>query len=391
MGAFDWIVFAWGALASLTWCAVCLRHAVRVGRVRLLADQTPLAKQWPSLSVVIAACNEGDTIEPALASLLATDYPDLEVVIVDDRSTDATGEIVDRMARCDARIRAVHVKTLPDGWLGKVHALDAGVKAARGEWLLFTDADVHFEPATLRKAVARCQQEGLDHLTVLPDARSHSFSEEVVLDAVGELFMRSTRAALVGVPGSGAYAGVGAFNLVRRHAFDRTEGFSWLRMEVVDDVGLGLMLARSGARAGFAVGAGEVILHWYSSLHAMAQGLEKNMFGLYARFDYGRLVASMLVTWLVLVGATVPLVHRAVPWEWTLAAVAYASVVVYAVRVARRVRRPLLPLLLLPLGHLVVPLILLRSAVSCWRHDGIVWRGTTYSLAQLRAGQRVRL
>jgi glycosyltransferase involved in cell wall biosynthesis len=391
MGVVGWVLFAWGATASLLWCAVCLRQAHLARRLRLLADEPCERTAWPRLSVVIAACNEADTIEAALASLVAEDYPDLEIVVVDDRSTDATGAIVDRVAAADPRVRAVHVRELPAGWLGKVHALDAGVRAARGDWLLFTDADVHFARGALRRAIARSERERLDHLTVLPDVHTHGFLEEVVLVAIGELFMRSLGAAQIDAPGSKAFAGIGAFNLVRRSAFDRTEGFRWLRMEVVDDVGLGLMMRRAGARTGFALGAGTVSLYWYSSLRAMAQGLEKNMFGLYARFRYGRLLLTTLVTWALVVGPAVALAQRATPIGWALGAAAWASMAVYAARIAGKSRRPLSACLLLPLGHLLLPLILLRSAVACFRQGGIVWRGTRYPLDELRAGQRVLL
>jgi glycosyltransferase involved in cell wall biosynthesis len=368
-----------------------VRQTLRIGRLRLLDSTSPEPSEWPRVSVVIAACNEERTIEGALATLLSEDYPDLEIVLVDDRSTDATGAIIDRLAERDGRVRPVHVRTLPDGWLGKVHALDQGAKRASGRWVLFTDADVHFHRGALRKAIARCEAERLDHLSVLPDARSHSFAEEVVLVAVGESFLRTLRAPLVGRPGTGAYAGVGAFNLVRRSALDRTEGFAWLRMEVLDDVGLGLMLLRSGARAGFALGPGEITMDWYASLPAMAKGLEKNLFGFYARFRYGRLAAFVLGVWLILAGPSVSIAQRALPFEWAAGTLAYACLAVYALRVSRKVRRPFLPVLLLPIGQLAIPLLVLRSAISCWRNRGIVWRGTTYSLAALRAGQRVAL
>ena len=391
MSLLAWVVFAWAATASLVWCAVCLRNALPLRRLRLLAEERADRTSWPTLSIVIAACDEEGTMEAALQSLRAEDYPGLEIVVVDDRSTDATGAILDRVAAEDPRVRAVHVRDLPSGWLGKVHALDLGVRHAQGEWLLFTDADVHFTRGALRKAIARCEAEALDHLAVLPEVRTHSLWEEIVLLAVGEMFVRITRAAHIGGPNPDAYTGIGAFNLVRRAALDRTEGFPWLRMEVVDDVGLGLLLRRAGARAGFAIGTGEVALEWYPSLGAMARGLEKNMFGMYARYQYGTAVATLVATWLVLFGPAVALVQRAVPGEWMLGVAAYASMAAYALALARKVRRPVLPFLMLPLGHLVVPLILMRSALACWSHGGVVWRGTTYPLAELRAAQRVHL
>src|SRR6185369_5444580 len=102
----------------------------------------------------VPACNEAGTIETALASLLAQDYPGLEIVLVDDRSSDGTGVIIDRLAASDPRISAIHVRDLPIGWLGKVHALQRGLERVRGALVLFTDADIYFAPGSLRRAVS---------------------------------------------------------------------------------------------------------------------------------------------------------------------------------------------------------------------------------------------
>jgi glycosyltransferase involved in cell wall biosynthesis len=220
------------------WCAGCVRLVTRIRACRLLADERPASPStWPRLSVVVAACNEASTLEAALATLLAQDYPELEIVVIDDRSTDGTAEIVDRLAARDPRVRAVHVRELPDGWLGKVHALHVGAARATGDWVLFTDADVHLAPGVLRRAIAVCLTDELDHLAVLPDARAGTLVEEIAVDAMGQIFLEKHG------------AGVGAFNLVRRSAFARTAGFSWLRMEVLDDVGLGELMRQAGAQS----------------------------------------------------------------------------------------------------------------------------------------------
>ncbi|MEK7768052.1 MAG: glycosyltransferase family A protein, partial [bacterium] len=146
----------WACLAACGWWAgmalVIRRH---VAGLRSLGDEAaPEPAAWPRLSVLVPACNEADTLEPALETLLRSDYPDLEVILVDDRSTDGTGAVVDRLAARDARIVPVHVAALPPGWLGKVHAMHVALPHATGEWLLFSDADVHAAPDTIRRAVA---------------------------------------------------------------------------------------------------------------------------------------------------------------------------------------------------------------------------------------------
>ena len=272
---------------------------VRIARrIRIFEEENPPDLQrLPKLSIIIAACNEADTIEPAIVTLLKQDYPDLEIVLVDDRSTDGTGEIIDGIAGRDARVKAVHIEKLPDGWIGKVNALNIGTAKSTGDWLLFTDADVHFRQGTLRKALALAEADKSDHLALLPKPTSNSFWFEVVVSTFGAMFLYGTGAVDVGKPGSGAFAGTGAFNLVRRSAFEKTEGFSWLRMEPVDDVGLGLMMSISGAKSTFAVAVRDISIVWYPSLKSMFRGVEKNFFGSAANYSLIRMIMIIAFAW----------------------------------------------------------------------------------------------
>jgi len=191
-------------------------------------------------------------------------------------------------------------------------------------------------------------------------------------------------------PGSSAYAGVGAFNLVRRAALDRTPGFSWLRLEVLDDVGLGLMLKKAGGRAAFAIGLGEVTITWYRSLAAMARGLEKNMFGAFCRYRASRLVAIVAAGALFVPGPIVALAAWPSPVFW-LGASAVALVLLNAALLAIRTRRAFLAYALAPVGMVALLALVVRSAWRCLKDGGVTWRGTFYPLRDLREGQRVLL
>ena len=243
-------------------------------RVRCLPSvgevESPSDHSWPSLSVVVPACDEADKIEPAARSLLAEDYPRLEVILVDDRSTDATGEIIDRLAAEERRVRPIHITDLPADRLGKVNALDRGLRESSGEFVLFTDADVCFQGGILRKAVLLCEQRSLDHLAAFPSV----WPAGLVIDSMIGIFVRHfvaliSRPWAVGKAGSSAFLGIGAFNLVRRSAFEATEGFDWLRLEIADDMGLALMMKQSGATTAAATAFGSVGLHWYRSVGEM--------------------------------------------------------------------------------------------------------------------------
>ena len=139
-----------------------LGDGMRVGRAG------PAAEALPSVSVIVAARNEAVSLAPALGSILASDYPRLEVVAVDDRSSDGTGAILDALAQRDPRLRVLRLTELPSGWLGKNRALQRGAEVAGGDWLLFTDADVRFAPAAIRSAVCFAERAGMDHVTALP-------------------------------------------------------------------------------------------------------------------------------------------------------------------------------------------------------------------------------
>jgi len=143
------------ALACLTWWVVMpLRAVLHERKLRSLATiQCEAPDRWPLVSVLVPANNEQDTLFDAMQSLLRVDYPNLEVVIIDDRSTDRTGAVAEQLAAADPRIRILHIDELPAGWLGKVHALHRGIEVCNGEWLLFTDADVELRRGTLRRAL----------------------------------------------------------------------------------------------------------------------------------------------------------------------------------------------------------------------------------------------
>jgi len=252
--------------------AVRLRRGVE----KLGSLDLPAPGPWPTLSVIVPACNEADKIAPAAETLLALDYPGLEIVFVDDRSTNGTGAIIDRLAAGDPRARAIHVAELPDGWLGKVHALDVGVRASTGELLLLTDADVHFRPGALRRAVAFAESRGLDFLAVLP----RLWATSLLLDSLIAAFIRqflllTTRPWALSRPRSRAFIGVGAFNLLRRSALEATPGLQWLRMEVADDAGLGLMMRRWHRRCGAAAAFEHVGLHWHRTVGEAFRAAEK--------------------------------------------------------------------------------------------------------------------
>ncbi|HUW58140.1 MAG TPA: glycosyltransferase [Planctomycetota bacterium] len=346
---------------------------------------------WPKLSVVVAACNEADKIEPAARTLLDQDYPELEIILVDDRSTDGTSGIIDRLAREDGRVRPVHVTELPEGWIGKVHALECGYRESTGELVLFTDADVHFQPGTLRRAAAYLVREHLDHLTVFP----RLWRTGVVVDAMIAVFLRHfilmTRLWGMRRGPLRCCVGVGAFNMVRRSAFEKTEGFAWMRMETADDYALAYMMKRSGAACDVVTGFESVGLYWYRSVREAATGAEKGYSSAFRCSLVIALLSSVLMLAVELspVASLVVMVFGSLGAAWGVAAANVLLFVLSGILLSRWAGVSVRPLILAPLAAPVLAVLTVRVGVLGYRRGGVVWRGTLYASEELRKGRRI--
>jgi glycosyltransferase involved in cell wall biosynthesis len=363
--------------------AVLLRRVMRaLPRIERL--EAPSPARWPRVSLVMPARDEERTLEAAMRSKLANTYPELELVLVDDRSTDATGALADRFAQTEPRLQVVHVEQLPEGWLGKVHALQRGLERASGEWLLFSDADVHLAPKTLERILAFAEHERLDHVTVFPQFTCSGFLLQLTLVSMFRMVCVRTRMWEVSDPNSPASLGIGAFNLVRRSALERTPGLEWLKMEIADDVMLGTMLKRSGAKQAVLNGRNAVSLEFYPSLGAFNRAMEKSG----ASFPLSTLILGNLLLVALECGflAGVLSGHPALVLlggaTWALGAGTTWAFSVWAG--FSQVTAPLAFL-----GVLPTTWVSIRSAVLALVRGGVFWRGTFYPTAVLRAGQRL--
>lgn len=379
----DKILLVWSAVAFVTFVTVSVLGYLASRGLTALVDVPPWqGPHFPRISIVVAAKDEAKSVEQAVRSLLALDWPDLEIILVDDRSTDGTGEILDRLAGKQPRLHVVHVKELPPGWLGKNHALQLGADAATGGWILFTDGDVLFHPDTLRQAVALANARQLDHLTVGPEAPVPGLLLQAAVAGFGVFFSVFTRAWKLRDPSSSAHIGVGAFNLVRRAAYKRAGGHTALPLRPDDDLKLGKRLKQTGAAQDIAMGKGRLSVEWYGSLREMAHGLEKNSF---ASMEYS--VPATIAALLCVVTLFVFPFFGMVLAEGTARILFTATYVLQALATAESARRlgldpwlgPMFPFSAGFLAYVVV-----RSMVVTLRTGGIRWRGTFYALADLR-------
>jgi hypothetical protein len=343
------------------------------------------------VSIVIPACNEEEAIEPAVRSRLLDAYPNLEVILVDDRSTDGTGAAIDQLAAEDARVVPVHVTELPADWLGKQHAMQTGLEHVTGDWVLFTDADVHAVPGCLHRAVARCEARGFDLLAIISELRSTGF----VLDAVIAQFLRTVLVAArpwaVEDPRTDAGVGAGAFSLVRRSVLDRSPGLAWLRLELGDDIALGQMLKASGARCSLAMGRGMLDVLFYPTMGAMARAAERAGFTSIGHFSLPRIVAEIAGYWAMEFAPYAALAFWRIPMLQIVGAILVILAQATCVSLNRWAGARTLPAVAQPLGAAMNGILMLRAGVLGTIRGGVWWRGTFYSSSLLRKGRRVRL
>ena len=337
----------------------------------------------PSLSVVVPALNEEATIEPAMRSLLSLDYSGLEIVAVDDRSSDRTGEILDGLSAENSHLLVRHISELPPGWLGKNHALHCGSQMVDGEWILFTDADVHFTTDAVRRAVQFAEQNDLDHLVLFPEMEVQGFWEKLYVSYFGVMFSMYAQPWAAKNPRSKAYIGVGAFNLVRTSHYRSVGGHAALPMDVADDMKLGKVMKYGGGKQECVMGGPFVRVRWIVGLRGAIDGSAKNMF---AGVEFSPWILARTVAALLIIGVWPAIGLFAGPWQArTLCLATFASMAL-TVKTSSFLKLNPAYGFVFPLGALVFLYCMVRSAALTYRQGGIVWRGTLYPLEDLRKG-----
>lgn len=336
----------------------------------------------PSLSIVVAARDEEVRLEGAARSWLGVDVPDLEVIVVDDRSTDRTPQLLDRLAAEDERLQVLHLSARPEGWLGKCHALREGAARASGRYLLFTDADVALDPSGVRRALLHAERARVDHLVLIPRVHADGPLQRALNAVFFQTFLSGLGSRRTNLGPGGGAIGVGAFGLVRRQAYESVGGHEPIRMQVGDDVALARLLLRAGHVQRVHWGEAVAAVHWQQGTWGTVRGIEKNWFW-GVRFS---LALQAMVSAALLVAHVLPLAAAARPWPVaaaTLTAFAASNFATHLVPDGRirtaawgAVLHPLAGSLLVAAGWL--------SAIATLRRGGIVWRGDFVPLEVLR-------
>lgn len=356
----------------------------RIPRLPIVKDQF---RDEPLISIIIAAKNEEQTIEQTVRTLLQQAYSGIQLIVVNDRSTDRTGQVLEELAsslKDQISFQVVHIQDLPEGWLGKNHALQTGFEYAKGSYILFTDADVRYHPYTIRSSVSFMKQHHVDHLTLAPYMRAEGFW----LHGFVHYFMFSlSMVKWPWVPNNDKQRksgyGIGAFNLLSREAYLRIGKHETISMRPDDDLQLGTKIKQAGLKQRFLMGREVLEVEWYPSLREAMIGLEKNMF---AGLHYSVLLFIAAISG-KLIFYFLPFVAILFTKGWTFYAYALSSclMIVLYLRYTRTMSRDKgTEVIVLPLLVLLFVYVTVRSCFLILKKGGMNWRGTFYTLEQLK-------
>lgn len=363
--------------ACIAWWWVALAWSAGDRRMDDLAEQPlPSLHDLPSLSIIVPARNEASVVGNSLAAIFGDAPPGTDVILIDDRSKDETGKIALAMARSDSRLKVITVEQLPDGWLGKNHALQTGADESKGEWILFTDADVHFEPGCLARALDYARKNDVDHLIAAPRMATKGFWEKVFVSFFIVSLLTWLRAWRVNSEEGKGFIGIGAFNMVRRQAYERAGQHAALKDEVIDDLVLGRNLRMTGSRQRIVGGKGCLWVRWHEGLWGLVKGVEKNA---YSGFGYNplRMIAGCLA---LMAGTVVPAVAL---FTGDARAVIPGTGVFIAFAICYRLAGRNSDIrwtyfVTFPVGASLQVLAIVRSAFLYHVRGGVRWRGTVY-------------
>jgi chlorobactene glucosyltransferase len=394
--AIEWILgWAYVLLGPVTWALFGFVMIKGRGRMRILARPAPaLPQPPPKVSVLVPAKDEASQIEQCARSVLQQDYPNFDVIAIDDRSNDGTGAILDRIALDDLRLKPIHLshEAPPSGWGGKCFALHHGVQHANGEWLVFVEADVQLEPDVLSATIAWATKRQFDLVSILPRFISGTFSEGMLQPLAGAATSAMFMIALTNSPEWKTAFANGQYLCVRRDAYDAVGGHEAVRHVLSEDVALARRLKLAGYRPRLGWGESWATVRMYVSFASIFRGWSRNFYvgSLGKPWRILGLIAFILLCCYSLFAAGAWGAYRNLHpvtdlagWGWLATAAAhYLMMTIVAGIMYRLAHEPIWYALLLPLGLAVLLAICARSLWIC-ATGKVVWRGTHYSRESL--------
>jgi glycosyltransferase involved in cell wall biosynthesis len=370
------------SMGILVWTVFLLDGLLGLRKIEALEAEKSLVN-GPLLSVIVAARNEAGQIKSSILSQLEQTYKNVEWILVNDRSTDSTGLLMDELQQEDQRITVIHIEELPEGWLGKNNALYRGFLQASGKWLLFTDADVKFEKEAFAKALHYFERHGLDHLTAAPNLSAKKFwlKSFVAFFLFGFSYFKRPWAA--NNPKSKVGTGIGAFNLVSKEAYQSFGTHEKVKMRPDDDLQLGMKMKQAGYRQRIVTALKLIEVEWYGSLREAFIGLEKNTF---AGLHY-RVSMVLFAIFGVFITNVLPFI-TIFSSDKIVALLSLGNIVVSGIHYVLVIKKMTIfspaMFLVLPVTALLFIYSIIRASLLTFRRGGIMWRGTIYKLSELR-------
>lgn len=337
----------------------------------------------PSISIVFTALNEEENIRATIESLVEIDYPDFEIIVINDRSTDGTQQIIDEMQAQYPYIRTFKIETLPAGWFGKNHGLHVGSQHAKGDYILFTDADVLVHRDILSKTISYMLTNKLAHLTIFERHIRQTLGLKIIMLGSYLTYSLSLKPWRIRFPWSKKSLGHGAFNLVNAQVYRKCGGHKPIALECLDDLKFGSLIKKNGFRQDTIDGCDYIHRAWYNSLPEMIHGYEKNSFAIYNYRAFPLFVdtiyALLIFIWPLF---AVFLFSDNIFWL-NIANIILTTLI--AARAAEQYRLSKWYAFYYPIAILLMLFSAWKSCFVITKNDGVIWRGTHYSLDDLKS------
>ncbi len=369
-------------LCLLLYGSMELRFGLNKLPILLNESQPTLDTVRELVSVIMVVKDEEKHIESTVKCMLNQDYPSLEIIVVDDRSADKTPNILKKRAKKYSVLKLLTIQTLPEGWLGKNHAMFQGARLAKGKWLLFLDGDVFFSPKAISLGMNYMQRERINNLTLIPEFKRKNFWLDALISSGALAFyfkLKPWRAAQIN---PNYYAGIGAYNLFSKENYFKFNGHQSFPMCILDDIKLGKQLKVYGAKQRCLDGAGLISLNWYDSVSEMVYGTEKNSFA-HCRFNLLRLAGESILGLCLFLWPIIALFVMESNMKWLNLVSILTTMRVYAFY-AKLKNLSAWQMLAYPFGVVVGTYAWWRSAIRILKARGVCWRDTFYSLSELK-------
>jgi glycosyltransferase involved in cell wall biosynthesis len=378
-------------LTLVYWITMFIDSSKGLPLIHKLPKREKRLEKEPFVSIIVAAKEEEESIIQTVKHLLYQDYKRMELIVVNDRSQDLTGQKLEDLKKWSAAkkeinvsLQVIHITSLPEGWLGKNHALYQGYLQAKGEYLLFTDADVIYQPHALQDAISYIQDEQADHLVLAPAMITKTFwlrsFVHFFLFSFG-LFLKPWKGNIDTQTKDGM--GIGAFNLIHRKAYQKIGTHKALALRPDDDLQLGIRVKRAGLKQRVLTGLEHIAVEWYPNLYSAVRGLEKNTF---AGLKY-----SLTLVFIAIFGQFFALFFPFIAvWlfrDWNSLMYLLSIIIMiglYFAHIRKMTPYSGFEVIVLPITVLLFIYVLIRSTYVTLRQGGIYWRGTYYSLHELK-------